>query len=156
MIVQVEQGERPLASAHFLAVAKAVPGWTWPPVEPSSRALQEMTVAAASALAAPPAAARPPLADATEDVKAIVVETLRVLRGRMADCPPSEIRHLANSIATQGKLLASVTGQTEITWPALVRSRVWREILELLTKTLEPYPEAVAAVAAAFEEYGAR
>lgn len=181
-LIQVENGDRPMPSKYFAAIAREVPGWEWPtpvagltytmsldsgPVSLTRGVQRQPRIVGVTKVTEaprdeyrqvhpPPPPAPDELPAPSEDVKAITVEVLRVLRARLANCPVSEKRHVANAIAQQAKVLASVTGQTEVTWPQIVRSRAWREVLDVVGKTLAPYPHALRALGEALIEYGNR
>lgn len=71
------------------------------------------------------------------------------LRGKVSG--PELIKHEA-SLARWITMRAKLDGSLDITESQVVRSRPFREAMRKLLRAIEPYPEAVAAVAKAFQE----
>ena len=82
----------------------------------------------------------------------IVIENLRVLRERLRTAPPSEVTKVTGQITAAAKVLARLDGSLEVTRGQIMRSVFWREMVAKMVKVLEPYPEAVRALAKAFED----
>jgi hypothetical protein len=104
----------------------------------------------------PPAAKAPDppleLPPPSDDVKGMAIETIRVLRGHLSGASHREAGRISQAIAAQSRILARASGQFEITQAQIVRSPHFRELLGVIERALEPYPDAVRAVAKAFEE----
>jgi hypothetical protein len=94
-----------------------------------------------------------PKSSDSEDPKAIVVETLGQLRTLIKQCDPDDIPKIANAITAQSNLLAKLTGSLEVSQVMLLRSKAWGEFMGLIERTLEPYPQVLAALRKAFEPF---
>jgi hypothetical protein len=84
-------------------------------------------------------------------------ETLRMLRQRLAECDPDDVPKVSNAIAVSSRLLATLTGQTDITPAKLLKSNAMRVVVAEMMRALGPYPEAAKALLEAmkrFDEFG--
>ncbi len=101
--------------------------------------------------------------DATDDATpATAVEDLRrtiaridaqLVRLEGGDANASHLAQLYNAKTGAVAKLARLTGEGEITGAMIVRSRVWRDLLDRLGPILEKHKAAAAEIAAALEEF---
>jgi hypothetical protein len=106
-------------------------------------------------VASPPSASPPapaPVASHTSP-RENAEETLRMLRQRLAECDPDDVPKVSNAIAVSSRLLATLTGQTDITPAKIIKSQSFRAMLTVITDACRPYPDASKAILAALRKY---
>jgi hypothetical protein len=91
----------------------------------------------ASTTSAPP----PPLA---LDARTVALETLGALREKMKNVHPDKVTSVANAITHCAKLVAELSGETELTESQILRARPFRRLLDKLDEVLERHPAALA------------
>ena len=78
------------------------------------------------------------------DARSVALETLATLRARMTTVHPDKVTAVANAITNCAKLVADLSGETELSESQVVRSRPFRRYLDKLDEVLERHPAALA------------
>jgi len=157
----VETGKKKLAERHRGPLVRAL-GLTGRLEEPARGSAAPdgrgpgLSFGSPRAGALPDSARRLPKPNAKATAREIAVESLMVLRERLASCPPPEIPRVTTAIGSATALLARLDGSLEIAESQIVRSKPWRDLLALIKRTLRPYPEAARAFKMALVEYAGK
>lgn len=85
------------------------------------------------------------------DPKANAIATLAVLRRHLIAAPRDQVTSIANAITSSSRLLARLSGQLEVTQAQVLRSAAWARLQRTILDALDPFPEALRAVADATE-----
>lgn len=91
-----------------------------------------------------------------QEARAHAVETLRVLRERLAAAPPQAIPRLATAITSTSKFLAKLDGNFEVTPWHILRSPHFSPICSVIVEAVRKFPGASAAVVKALRELEAK
>lgn len=87
-----------------------------------------------------------------DDPRSNAVETLRLLRERMATAEPAELTKIAAAITASSKLLARLDGDFDVTPGQFVRHEHFRPVVNALLEAVAPFPGACEAVAKALRK----
>lgn len=93
-------------------------------------------------------------ATAVEDLRRTIARIdAQLVRLEGEDANASHLAQLYNAKTSAVAKLARLTGEGEVTGAMIVRSRVWRDLLDRLAPILEKHKAAAAEIAAALEEF---
>jgi transcriptional regulator with XRE-family HTH domain len=142
------------------ALRQAAKGDTRPRPGPRAKLLELYEIPIESWERPPPPPAPVPVPDTTErvhaegdhqDPRANTIETLRVLRERLASAPPEDVPEISRAIVQSSKLLAALSGQFEMTPAMVLRAPAWRIVKLAIIDALAQIPGSLEAMARALE-----
>ena len=95
--------------------------------------------------------AQPQAAPTVADPVADASEALRRLRERLDTAPAEMLPELSGKLIQAAKLVASLTGQFQLTTAMILNAPAWREVKGPMLDALSPVPGALEALAKCLE-----